>query len=103
MCIRDRGYVDGTMEPDGFAYDGAAVYDHKDHQYLRIWGNYPDQAAQEDVFHRNTQHSPDTAAQSNVSVSYTHLEIERKEKTYRMKVWRGLHQIIGQMQQVENC
>ena len=22
-----QGYVDGTMEPDGFAYDGAAVYD----------------------------------------------------------------------------
>ncbi|BFL39157.1 LPD11 domain-containing protein [Agathobaculum massiliense] len=44
-----QGYVRGTMEADGFAYDGAAVYDYKDHKYIRIWGNYPDQAAQAQV------------------------------------------------------
>ena len=44
-----QGYVDGTMEPDGFAYDGAAVYDLAQRMYLRIFGNYPDEAAQAQV------------------------------------------------------
>ena len=44
-----QGYVDGTMEPDGFAYDGAAVYDLEQRTYLRIIGNYPDEAAQAQV------------------------------------------------------
>ena len=37
------------MEPDGFAYDGAAVYDLEQRTYLRIFGNYPDEAAQAQV------------------------------------------------------
>ena len=44
-----QGYVDGTMEPAGFAYDGAAVYDLEQRTYLRIFGNYPDEAAQAQV------------------------------------------------------
>ena len=44
-----QGYVDGTMEPDGFAYDGAAVYDLEQRTYLCIFGNYPDEAAQAQV------------------------------------------------------
>lgn len=44
-----RDYVDGTMEADGFAYDGAAVYDLQDKRYLRIFGDYPDPAAHEQV------------------------------------------------------
>ena len=44
-----QGYVDGTMEPDSFAYDGAAVYDLEQRTYLRIFGNYPDEAAQAQV------------------------------------------------------
>ena len=44
-----QGYVDGTMEPDGFAYDGAAIYDLEQRTYLRIIGNYPDEAAQAQV------------------------------------------------------
>ena len=44
-----QGYVDGTMEPDGFAYDGAAVYALEQRTYLRIFGNYPDEAAQAQV------------------------------------------------------
>ena len=42
-----QGYVAGTMEADGFAYDGAAVYDAETHQCLRVYGNYPDEKAQE--------------------------------------------------------
>ena len=80
-----QGYVDGTMEPDGFAYDGAASYDHKDHKYIRIWGNYPDQAAQEDVFHRNTQRSPgqDAAVQNDVSHRDTLEESATPKRTVR--------------------
>ena len=44
-----QGYVYGTMEPDGFAYDGAAVYDLEARQYLRIYGDYPDEMAQAQV------------------------------------------------------
>ena len=42
-----QGYVAGTMEEDGFAYDGAAVYDAETRQCLRVYGNYPDEKAQE--------------------------------------------------------
>ena len=44
-----QGYVDGTMEDDGFRYDGAAVYDLKEERYLRIIGAYPDPAAHAQV------------------------------------------------------
>ena len=36
-----QGYVDGTLEEDCFAYDGAAVYDVKDKQFVRILGDFP--------------------------------------------------------------
>ena len=42
-----QGYVAGTMEEDGFAYDGAAVYDTETRQCLRVYGDYPDEKAQE--------------------------------------------------------
>ena len=41
-----QGYVAGTMEEDGFAYDGAAVYDAETHKCLRVYGDYPDEKAQ---------------------------------------------------------
>jgi len=44
-----QSYVDGTMEPDGFAYDGAAVYNLEARQYLRIYGDYPDEKAHEQL------------------------------------------------------
>ena len=40
-----QGYVAGTMEEDGFAYDGAAVYDAETRQCLRVYGDYPDEKA----------------------------------------------------------
>ena len=52
-----RGYVDGTMEPDGFAYDGAAVYDLNEQKYLRIIGDYPDEAAHAQAEWRAVEHS----------------------------------------------
>ena len=44
-----QGYVDGTLEDDGFAYDGAAVYDLQEKTYLRVFGVYPDETAQSQV------------------------------------------------------
>lgn len=36
-----RGYVDGTLEDDGFAYEGAAVYDLLERKWLHVIGNFP--------------------------------------------------------------
>ena len=39
-------YVAGTMEgEDGFAYDGAGVYDLQENRWLRVYGNFPDERA----------------------------------------------------------
>ena len=39
-------YVAGTMEDeDGFAYDGAGIYDLQDNRWLRVYGNFPDERA----------------------------------------------------------
>ena len=41
-------YVDGTMDgEDGFAYDGAAVYDLQENRWLRVYGDFPDERAME--------------------------------------------------------
>ena len=45
-----QGYVDGTMESDGFAYDGAAIYDLREEKWLHIYGDFPDPRAQEQLF-----------------------------------------------------
>ena len=45
-----QGYVDGTMEEDGFKYDGAAVYDQHEHKCIRIYGDYPDEKAHAQVY-----------------------------------------------------
>lgn len=46
-------YVDGSMEPDGFAYEGAAVYDLVNKKYLSIYGYYPDEKAHEQLKERD--------------------------------------------------
>ena len=39
-------YVAGTMEgEDGFAYDGAGIYDLQEDRWLRVYGNFPDERA----------------------------------------------------------
>ena len=57
-----QGYVAGMMEEDGFAYDGAAVYDAKTRQCLRVYGDYPDEKAQEQAAAFALEH--DTAQQN---------------------------------------
>lgn len=39
-------YVAGTMEgEDGFAYDGAGIYDLNERRWLRVYGDFPDERA----------------------------------------------------------
>ena len=59
-----QGYVAGTMEEDGFAYDGAAVYDAETHKCLRVYGDYPDEKAQEQAAAFALEHD---AAQQNTA------------------------------------
>ena len=61
-----QGYVAGTMEEDGFAYDGAAVYDAETHQCLRVYGDYPDEKAQEQAAAFALEH--DTAQQNTAEL-----------------------------------
>ena len=61
-----QGYVAGTMEEDGFAYDGAAVYDAETRQCLRIYGDYPDEKAQEQAAAFALEH--DTARQNTAEL-----------------------------------
>ena len=63
-----QGYVDGTMESDGFAYDGAAIYDLRENRYLSIFSNYPDEKAQAQVEGRE----PPTVLEQEVPVSIVH-------------------------------
>ena len=61
-----QGYVAGTMESDGFAYDGAAVYDTETRQCLRVYGDYPDEKAQEQAAAFALEH--DTAQQNTAEL-----------------------------------
>ena len=63
-----QGYVAGTMESDGFAYDGAAIYDLRENRYLSIFGNYPDEKAQAQVEGRE----PPTVLEQEVPAAVTH-------------------------------
>ena len=61
-----QGYVAGTMEEDGFTYDGAAVYDAETRQCLRVYGDYPDEKAQEQAAAFALEH--DTAQQNTAEL-----------------------------------
>ena len=63
-----QGYVDGTMESDGFAYDGAAIYDQQARKYLRIYGDCPDERAHAEVEGRE----PPTVLEQEAPVSIVH-------------------------------
>ena len=60
------GNVAGTMEEDGFAYDGAAVYDAETRQCLRVYGDYPDEKAREQAAAFALEH--DTAQQNTAEL-----------------------------------
>ena len=54
------------MEEDGFAYDGAAVYDAETHQCLRVYGDYPDEKAREQAAAFALEH--DTSQQNTAEL-----------------------------------
>ena len=62
-----QGYVDGTMESDGFAYDGAAIYDRQTRKYLRIYGNYPDERAHAETVGRDLVEEPAVSTESTIA------------------------------------
>jgi adenine-specific DNA methylase len=62
-----QGYVDGTMGSDGFAYDGAAIYDQQARKYLRIYGNYPDERAHAEVAGRELVEEPAVSMESTIA------------------------------------
>ena len=64
-----QGYVNGTMESDGFAYDGAAVYNHQEHRHLYIYGHYPDEKAHAQVEGRDFPEQPEEVAVTQESES----------------------------------
>lgn len=48
-------FVNGSMEGEnGFAYDGAGVYDLSNEQWLRVYGHFPDEHAMEKTRNRPT-------------------------------------------------
>ena len=64
-----QGYVNGTMSGDGFAYDGAAVYNLQERRYLYILGDYPDAKAHAQVEGRDFSEQPEGAAATQKSES----------------------------------
>ena len=64
-----QGYVNGTMSGDGFAYDGAAVYNLQERRYLYILGDYPDAKAHAQVEGRDFSEQPERAAATQKSES----------------------------------
>ena len=64
-----QGYVNGTMESDGFAYDGAAVYNLQERRYLYIYGHYPDEKAHAQVEGRDFPEQPEEVAVTQESES----------------------------------
>lgn len=63
-------FVNGTMEgEDGFAYDGAGVYDLANKQWLRVYGHFPDEHAMEQT--RNRPAPPPTEQKYAVEIPVT--------------------------------
>lgn len=63
-----QGYVDGTMEEDGFKYDGAAIYDLQERKFLKVFGDFPDDKAIAEAA---------ATGQASVSVATTTVEAEK--------------------------
>lgn len=56
-------FVNGTMEgEDGFAYDGAGVYDLANKQWLRVYGHFPDEYAMDQT---RSRHAPTLPVQTH--------------------------------------
>ncbi|MCD8366099.1 MAG: N-6 DNA methylase, partial [Clostridiales bacterium] len=77
-------YVAGTMEgEDGFAYDGAGIYDLQENRWLRVYGNFPDERAIEQTAQAlaDDQHKKDGPAIAEVDKPDPYEELLGKEVT----------------------
>ena len=62
-----QGYVDGTMEGDGFQYDGAAIYSQQTRKYLRVYGNYPDERTHAEAAGRDWVEKSAASTESDIA------------------------------------
>ena len=62
-----QGYVDSTMEYDGFQYDGAAIYNQQTRKYLRVYGNYPDERAHAEAAGRDWVEKSAASTESDIA------------------------------------
>ena len=62
-----QGYVDGTMEGDGFQYDGAAIYNQQTRRYLCVYGNYPDERAHAEAAGRDWVEKPAASTENAIA------------------------------------
>lgn len=77
-------YVAGTMEgEDGFAYDGAGIYDLQESRWLRVYGNFPDERAIEQTAQAlaDDQQKKDGPAIAEVDKPVPYEELVGKEVT----------------------
>ena len=77
-------YVAGTMEgEDGFAYDGAGIYDLQENRWLRVYGNFPDERAIEQTAQAlaDDQQKKDGPAIAEVDKPVPYEELVGKEVT----------------------
>ena len=77
-------YVAGTMEgEDGFAYDGAGIYDLQENRWLRVYGNFPDERAIEQTAQAlaDDQQKKDGPAIAEVDKPDPYKELVGKEVT----------------------
>ena len=62
-----QGYANGTMEGDGFQYDGAAIYNQQTRKYLRVYGNYPDERAHAEAAGRDWVEKSAASTESDIA------------------------------------
>ena len=82
-------YVAGTMEgEDGYAYDGAAVYDLQRGRWVRVFGNFPDEKAIEQAAQALSGEQPTSPEQA---------EIQPKKENVKLSLEAMVDRLMEQM------
>ena len=85
-----QGYVDGTMEYDGFQYDGAAIYNQQTRKYLRVYGNYPDERAHAEAAGRDWVEKSAASTESTIAPADRFHVVSLDQGFYiRYAIWDG--------------
>ena len=78
-------YVAGTMEgEDGFAYDGAGIYDLQENRWLRVYGNFPDERAMEQAKQAPATEEPSASSEQ------ADLQPQKEESLHRRRSAPGV-------------